>query len=177
MTPYSVPGLFLGLVLCASVAKAQPPEQSPVTPIAERGPGEPRIPINARIFLLDNQGAEHRGRFLRFDDREIVVLIDKDERRFDRNVITRIERPDSLNNGAGIGAIVGLTIGLLQAFTVARGDAGLQTASVLVQTGIYTAAGICFDSLVQGRTVVYQADPASPVRKPGGAALAFSIQW
>jgi hypothetical protein len=137
----------------------------------------PRVPHGATIFVLDKQGVEHRGRFVRFDGQELVMSVGEDERGYKRDVIARIERSgDSLKNGAIAGAIVGGLMGLLAASLQAE-DLGQWIKGVAISTGFYTAIGTGVDAAVQGRTRVYQSWPAAPVRQQPRAALAFSVRW
>jgi hypothetical protein len=72
------------------------------------------LPIKPRaaIFLLDDTGVEHRGRFVRADDHDMVLLVNGDERRFKRDMIARIDREgDSLKNGPIIGVLIGAPVG------------------------------------------------------------------
>ena len=164
-----IAGTLLTVLVVSSAAVAQE------TGDAAQAPG---IASGATIFVLDNKAVEHRGRFLRFDDQELVMVVGDDERRFRRDVITRIERRgDSLKNGAIIGAIVGGAIGVLMASAMQGQNLGSRIGLAALATGGYAAMGTCLDAMVQGRTVVDPVWPSAPVRQQGGAALAFSVRW
>ena len=142
-----------------------------------QGEFAPGIGRRATIFVLDTQGVEHRGRFVRIDDRELVMLVGDDERRFGRDVITRVERAgDSLRNGAIAGAVVGGVIGLVTALLVADSP-GDGILGVAINVGFYTGVGTGIDAIVQGRTLVYQRWPTAPGRQRGGTPLAVSVRW
>ena len=104
------------------------------------------------------------------------MLVGNDERRFTRDLIARIERRDSLKNGAIAGAIIGGSLGVFTARLQARG-AGQWIAAVAANTAFYTAIGTGLDAAVQGRTVVYHDWPTAPVPQRPAAALAISIKW
>jgi broad specificity phosphatase PhoE len=160
--------LFTVFLLSSDVARAQETAVAAAAPL---------IKSHATIFVLDKQGAEHRGRFLRFDDQELVMLVGTDERRFRREVITRIDRRgDSLKNGAIVGAIVGASLGVLSG-VLGGADAAQWIAAIGLNTGVYTAIGTGLDAAVQGRTPVYRDWPTAPVPQRRTAALAFSIKW
>jgi len=156
--------LFTLFLVSSQVARAQ----------GTGGAVAPPIGTHATIFVLDKQGAEHRGRFLRFDNQELVMLVGKDERRFTRDLIARIERGDSLKNGAIAGAIVGGLLGVFTARFQAQG-AGQWIAAVAANTAVYTAIGTGLDAAVQRRTVVYHDWPTARGPQRPAAALAISI--
>jgi hypothetical protein len=167
MSRCSAGTLFTVFLISSQVARAQ----------EAGGAAAPVIKSHATIFVLDKQGTEHRGRFVRFDDQELVMLVGDDERRFRRDVITRIDRSgDSLKNGAIVGAIVGGLLGVFAGAFQAE-DAGQWIAAVGISTAFYTAVGTGLDAAVQGRTAVYRDWPTAPVPQRRAAAVAFSIRW
>jgi hypothetical protein len=85
--------MFLVAFLIPVSASGQP-QSSPLWLTAERLP---------TIFVLDDQGTEHRGKLLRVDAEQLALLIDDKERIFKRDTIRRVQqRGDSLRNGAAI---------------------------------------------------------------------------
>lgn len=131
------------------------------------------------VFLLDSYGAEYRGKLLRVDDREVRMLVNSDERTFQRNEIVRIEkRGDPLKNGAIIGAVVGVALGLLAAgiadcpTVYADGCTGTRIGVFFTSVGIYSAVGTGIDAAIKGRTLIYQAPSA---RRSGG--LRYTLRW
>jgi hypothetical protein len=81
--------LFLVALLIPVSASGQPPSPS-LWLTAERLP---------TIFVLDDQGTEHRGKLLRVDAEQLALLIDDKERIFNRDTIRRVQkRGDSLRN-------------------------------------------------------------------------------
>lgn len=164
-TPATLVTAFL-LSLSPTLARAQ-----------ESTPPTPSIASRSKVVVFDRDGAAHPGRFVRFDEQELVILVGDDERRFKRDLITRIERSgDSLKNGAIAGAIVGGSLGLLAAAFQAE-DIGDWLAALGINIGLYTAIGTGLDASIEGRTVVYQAWPAAPVPPAAGLALAFRVKW
>ncbi|MEX2273071.1 MAG: hypothetical protein WD690_16485 [Vicinamibacterales bacterium] len=119
------------------------------------------------VFLRDDRGVEIRGKLLRLDMREAVLLVGDQERRFDLAKVRRIEkRGDSLKNGALIGAAFGLLGGLLiGALGTCEPPPGVVTncedaspiAIGVVGGLLYGAVGAGIDALIRGRTVLYQA--------------------
>ena len=161
--------LLAFLLLVPSVVCGQESASSPI--IAPQG--------LSTVFVLDSQGTEHRGKLIRVDADQLVIHVDATERTFKREAIRRVQkRGDSLKNGAMIGAIVGVSLGLLQAFTVLSGNASDQIAGLAVNTAVYTAIGVGLDASVQGRTLLYEASAGTPrIQRGGAAGFAFSIRW
>ena len=154
------------LLLVPSVVRGQESTASPI--IAIEG-----LPT---VFVLDDQGAEYRGKLIRVDADELVMRVNATERTFKRDAIRRVQkRGDSLKNGAIIGALTGAGLGALSgAFAGCPDCIGVALLSV----GIYTAIGVGLDAAIQGRTLLYEASAGTPKIQPGGiTALAFSIRW
>jgi hypothetical protein len=74
--------LFLVSLLIPVSASAQPPSSS-LWLTAERLP---------TIFVLDDQGTEHRGKLLRVDAEQLELLIDDKERIFKRHTVQRVQK-------------------------------------------------------------------------------------
>jgi hypothetical protein len=146
------------------------------------------------VYVLDDAGVETSGRLLRLNPDSLVLLVGGAERRFEAARVTRIQkRGDSLRNGAVIGAIVGVALGLVSAgLSDCPGDnpggacPGSRAALFLVSTGVYAAIGTGIDALVPGRTTLYEAPKksASTGREGSGppsdrvrAAVNLRFRW
>ena len=146
------------------------------------------------MYVLDNAGTETSGKFLRLNPDSIVLLVDGAERRFETSRVARIQkRGDSLRNGAIIGAVVGVALGILTAGIAdcpgdrtSDGCPGSRAALLLVSTGFYSAVGTGIDALIPGRTTLYEAPKAPPAADRGGstppafrgrAALNLRVRW
>jgi hypothetical protein len=118
-----------------------------------------------------------------------VLLVGDAERRLDAARVRRIDkRGDSLRNGAIIGALVGVGLGVLVAgMSDCPGDdpggscPAARAVGFLVSTGVYAAIGTGIDALVVGRTTLYKAPMASPnlasTSSHGRAALSLGFRW
>ena len=161
-----ISALFLVAFLLPVSASGQAPSSS-LWLTAERLP---------MIFVLDEQGTEHRGKLLRVDAGQLAVLIDDEERIFKRDTIRRIQmRGDSLRNGAVIGAFFGAAVGVLAGRMQACPDC---IGVALAQVGIFTAVGTGIDAAVAGRTLLYQARSPAILPTPAGhGAVAVSLRW
>jgi hypothetical protein len=158
--------LLLVALLIPVSASGQPPSSS-LWLTAERLP---------TIFVLDNQGIEHRGQLVRVDADQLALLIDDKEPIFKRDTIRRVQkRGDSLRNGPAIGAIVGAAVDLLAGRMQGCPDCiGVARA----QAGIFTAVGTGLDAAVAGRTLLYEAGSPTTLLPPGGhASVVVRRQW
>ena len=130
------------------------------------------------MYVLDNTGTETSGKFLRLNPDSIVLLVEGAERQFETARVARIQkRGDSLRNGAIIGAVVGVALGILTAGIAdcpgertGDGCAGSRAALLLVSTGFYSAVGTGIDALIPGRTTLYEAPKAPSAADRGGSA-------
>jgi hypothetical protein len=146
------------------------------------------------VYVLDVGGTETSGKLLRLNPDSLVVLVDGQERQFETARVARIQkRGDSLRNGAIIGAVVGVAMGIITAgISDCPGDRagggcpGSRAALFLVSTGVYSAIGTGIDALIPGRTTLYKAPKAPPTAERGGAApvplrrgaaLHVSVRW
>jgi hypothetical protein len=154
------------MLICLLAGAAPARAQETVQPLP--------IKASATVFVVDNTGVEHRGRFLRADDQDLVMLVDGDERRFKRDTIARIDRQgDSLKNGAIIGALIGAPFGVIG--SLFAGNLGPFFAS----TGGWMAIGIGLDAAHQGRTRVYSGVTKTTAQSSEGrrTSVQFSIHW
>ena len=130
------------------------------------------------VYVLDTTGAETSGKLLRLNPDSIVLLVDGAERQFETARVARIQkRGDSLRNGAIIGAVVGVALGILTAGIAdcpgdrpGGGCPRSRAALFLVSTGFYSAVGTGIDALIPGRTTLYEAPKAPPSADRGGSA-------
>lgn len=144
----------------------------------------------ATAFVRDDHGVETAGKLLRLDNKSVVLIVDGREREFDLAHVWSVQkRGDSLKNGAIIGSVVGLGMGILSGgFADCRTSnghygscgAGARIAMAALSTGIYGSIGVGIDALIQGRTTLYQRptmSTASLAPVPGGAGLRFTVRW
>ena len=145
------------------------------------------------VYVLDDQGSETRGTLLSLDDESVSLLVEGNERRFERARVRRLQkRGDSLKNGAFIGAVVGAvlsSIGAAVADCPTASDTSCPGAKVglaFLGTAIYTGVGVGIDALVTGRTTLYEAPAGGAFnlrgvrpdfRDPGAAAVRISFRW
>jgi hypothetical protein len=168
--------LIVQLAAPAGQAQAQTPQVAEAPLVKPEG-----LPT---VFLTDRQGVEHRGKLIRVEPGEVVLLGDTGQRVFERSEIAKIEkRGDSLKNGALIGAAVGV----LAAVSLAGlsdcpgmeqdGCPGARVAMSLITVGVYTAIGVGIDAAIQGRTLIYRAPGLTVSAGPSRASAGINIRW
>jgi hypothetical protein len=170
---------FLPLaVLLMSVAPASAQQSGPVVNEKALSP----------VTVFDDRGVRTPGRLLRIDPESVVVLVNGQERRFELEHVTKVEkRGDSLRNGAIIGAVVGAVFGaatggmsdcVQPGDTYAECGAGTRIAMAAVSAGMFAAIGAGFDAAIQGHSTLYQR-PASgaPAARGPSASVRFNLRW
>jgi hypothetical protein len=105
------------------------------------------------VFVVERAEGASQGVVVRVTPTELVVLASGQERRLTENMIGWIETsPDSIADGAGTGAILGLTFGLTS-MVFGCPECGL------LFIGGGAAAGAGLDWSVKGRRMVYGRQP------------------
>ena len=142
------------------------------------------------VFVQDDAGTEVSGKLVGLNPEALVLLIDGVERRIDRDQVRRIQKRDSLKNGAIIGAVVGAVFGVLGAgISDCPGSdpggscPGARTTIAALSVITYAGFGMGLDAMVKGRTTIYAASPGSQKAVTAGhprdraAALQMRLSW
>jgi hypothetical protein len=148
---------------------------------AEQWPGLSSSGLQT-VYLRDQSGTETSGKLLGLDSDSVMLLVDGNERRFDKADVARIQKRDSIKNGTLIGAVVGIAMGLVTAgISDCPGDnpggscGGLRTVTFLTSVGIYAGLGAGIDALIRGRTTIYAAPTSSSRVSSAGAPSARAV--
>jgi hypothetical protein len=137
------------------------------------------------VSIVDEQGRKIDGRVDGISEHAIRVSMRGRSEEIAADRIVRIDRTDSLRNGALIGLGVGLAAGVLGGGLDPQGR-GRRGTFVLVSTIgnglIYTAFGTAIDALVDKRRTLYQRGgrtvaSVSPVVGGGVRGAALSLTW
>jgi hypothetical protein len=159
------------------------------TPVEAEQDGGPWTGLNTNglqtVFVRDAEGVEVSGKLLELTPEALVLLTGDTQRRFERNDIARIQTRDGLKNGAVIGALVGVGMGLLSAgisdcpYDADNGCGGMRLVIVGISTGVYAGLGTGIDWLVRGRTTIYSASARSGVSTATAArpSLSVALSW
>lgn len=144
------------------------------------------------VIVQDNKGTETKGKLLRLDVREAVLMIDGEERRFSLADVRRIEkRGDSLKNGAVKGALFGLVGGFLGSrlgrceppkgseddATCKQEDNPHPVAFPAAVALVWAGIGAGSDALIVGRTTLYQAPTGTAALELGPTSVALRVRW
>ena len=154
-------------------------------PPAAAQPGDERLPGAIRsgltVSIVDDEGRQIDGRVT--DVSAEVIRVSRrgtsEEVRLGR--IVRIDKPDSLKNGALIGLGVGLSLGISAAAMQTRGsEAKWVFASLLSNSVACTLLGTGIDALVDSRRTLYERGRRTQARVSpivGHGARGASVSW
>ena len=156
-------------------------------PPAGAQPGDERISGVIRpgltVSIVDDEGRQTEGRVMDVSAEVIRVSLrgTSEEVRLDR--IVRIDKPDSLKNGALIGLGVGLSLGVIGTVIQAPDiEAKWAVASIAWNGVACTLLGTGIDALVDSRRTLYQRSGGvrgrvSPIVGRGVRGAAMTLSW
>ena len=142
----------------------------------------PELKHGESLSIVDEDGRRIDGRFdnLSVDTITVRRRGGPEHIRIDR--VVRIEKPDSLANGAWVGFGVGAGMGVLASLSLDTGDAAFVASAVITNALVATACGVGFDALVDNRRTLYQRDGRmvsrlAPIVAPGVRGAAVTLRW
>lgn len=141
-----------------------------------------------KVYVSNHEGEEVQGRLLALGPDTLTLLVGDVEQVIARAEIARIQRRDSLRNGAIAGAIVGAVMGLISSGLADCPDGyggscrSFALAIVPLSTAVYTGVGVAIDASTPGRTTLYdgrtEGNRAGRNRAPrGGLAFSTGFSW
>jgi hypothetical protein len=147
-----------------------------------------RLQAGDTVYIVDGTGQEQEARVLDLSSSLLAVSIDGTRRSLSEPDVTRIRRrlPDSLRNGAIIGAATGSGLGIgLYASLGDECSAGCWATGVAFYGGLGALVGTGVDALIKGRKTIYTAagrDPSAkvvvrPLILPGVKSLSLSVHF
>ena len=142
----------------------------------------PEIKQGESLSIVDEDGRRIDGRFVDLSADTITVRRRRGPEQIRLDRVVRIEKPDSLANGAWIGFAVGAGIGLLGAVSANTDDIAFVASAVITNALVTTACGVGFDALVDNRRTLYQRDGRvvsrlAPIVAPGVRGAAVTVRW
>jgi hypothetical protein len=156
-------------------------------PPAGAQPGDERISGVIRpgltVSIVDDEGRQTEGRVMDVSAEVIRVSLrgTSEEIRLDR--IVRIDKPDSLKNGALIGLGVGFSLGVFGAVMQGpESGAKWALASIVSNSVACTLLGTGIDALVDTRRTLYQRSGGvrgrvSPIVGRGVRGATMTLSW
>ena len=141
----------------------------------------PAIEQGLLVLVVDDRGARVEGRVQQVSDQSIRLAVRGGSADVARERIVRIERPDTVKNGALTGLVVGLSMGLISTASDPQRGAVLVTRTLgngLICAGI----GALIDAAVDSRKTLYErgeraATRITPAIGPGVRSIAVSLEW
>ena len=151
---------------------AAPPPQDTIPATVETG---------LKVSIVDLQGSRVEGRVQAVSDQFVRLTVRGWTTEIPIKQIVRIERPDTVKNGALTGLIIGSTMGLIGTVVDPQGGAVLVTRTLgngLICAGL----GALIDAAVDGRKTLYERGASSqarvtPIIGRDMRAVALSIEW
>ena len=135
---------------------------SPPLPAAE-----PAIPATVRsglkVAVVDERGASVEGRVQEVSGRFVRLTVRGNSRDIPVDEIVRIERPDTVKNGALIGLSVGMGTGLIATLSDPQGGAVL-LSRVLGNGLVCAGIGALIDAAQDHRRTLYERGPRPQAR-------------
>ena len=169
----SMPAILILATLSSSPAGAQP------RPLPDA------VRIGLDVSVVDDQGRKIDGRVVSVSGETLRVAVRREMKDIPTGRILRIERRDSLRNGALIGLGLGLGFGIAGALMdpqYAAGHMGFVVISTIGNSIIWTALGTGVDAMFNNRRTLYERGGGiqsriAPVVAPGVRAVALSFSW
>ena len=157
------------LVVLAPPAAAQGP---PPIPVEHLKPGD-------TVFVTDHQGHETSGTLVRVSSTSLAIFVHGREQEIPSNDIGRIEKPDSVWNGALVGGVLGAVLFAGGAGASCSPDCAKTVPAVGLAGGTLGAlAGFRIDRMIKGRRLVYGTRPDSVgALRPTAPATQPSDSW
>ena len=147
----TIPALTLMAFLSASAAPAA----------AQTVPATVRSGL--KVSVVDNRGTSVEGRVQEVSDRFVRLTVRGGRRDIPIEDIVRIERPDTVKNGALIGLAVGAGTGLMATVSDPQGG-GVLVSRTLGNGVICAGIGALLDAASDHRRTLYERGPRPQAR-------------
>ena len=173
--------LLLVLALAGAVPPIEAQETGPLQDLSRTG----ELRAGDRIYVTDADGKRRRGRLLDLTPTALTIATRDEDWTLPGSEVERIERRDSLLNGALIGAGVGLVLNCMP-HPGCWGNPVAVGLHVAIDHGYpyFILAGAAVGALVDaGRlTTLYRASgtarvSVAPLVSPEGAGAGLTVKW
>ncbi len=134
------------------------------------------------VSVVDDSGRRVDGRVVDISDDAIRVSVRKTIEQIPMDRVVRIDKTDSLKNGALVGLAIGLSWGVFAAASDGDIDGQFLLTATLANGLVWTAFGTGIDAMVDGRRTLYQRSVGvqarvSPLVGRGVRGAALSVSW
>jgi hypothetical protein len=136
------------------------------------------------VSIVDDEGRRIDGHIVDVSDQTIRVSVRRAIEQIPIDRVVRIEKPDSLKNGAYAGLFVGTTFGLVTALCASGGgyDRRFAIANTVGNAIVFTAFGVGIDAMVNTRRTLYQRSGRvetrlAPLSGSGFRGAAIAVTW
>jgi hypothetical protein len=158
------------------------------SPAAAQTSGE-RIPdtvkTGQKVSVIDQDGRQIDGRVEGITEEALRVSLRKGSEEIPLSRIVRIDRPDSLKNGALIGLGVGVGNSVIMAIAASQSEHvhwNVVVAATAFNLVGYTALGTSIDAIFKNKRTLYERGRrtqarVSPVVGRGVRGAALSVTW
>ena len=141
----------------------------------------PAVATGTKVSVVDDRGTRTEGRVQEISDRSLRLAIGKAMTDIPLDQIVRIERPDTVRNGALTGLAIGLGLGLIATATDPEGGA-IAVTRTLGNGLICAGLGALIDAAFDRRKTLYERGSSAqttlaPVVGRHSGGLAVSIEW
>jgi hypothetical protein len=137
-----------------------------------------------KVSVVDDDGRRMEGRVLEHSHESLRLSLDGSSQEIPIDRIVRIDKPDSLKNGALVGLGIGLAVGTFGAALSSSGNIEPEwmLAGIAYQTVAWTLLGTGIDAMFNHRRTLYERGGrlqarVSPVVGRGGRGAAVSVTW
>ena len=116
-----------------------------------------------KVSVVDDRGANVEGRIQEVSDRFVRLAVRGGSREISIENIVRIERPDTVKNGALIGFAFGAGMGVMATFSDPQGG-GVLVSRTLGNGVICAGIGALIDAAQDHRRTLYERGPRPQAR-------------
>ena len=142
------------------------------------------VTTGMKVSVVDDDGRRIEGRVLEHSQESLRLSLNGSSQEIPIDRIVRIDKPDSLKNGALAGLGVGLAIGTFGAVLSSSGNIEPEwmLAGIVYQTVAWTLLGTGIDAMFNNRRTLYERGGrlqarVSPVVGRGVRGAAISVSW
>jgi hypothetical protein len=172
MTRRLTPVVILAMLSVPRIAFAQP----------EFPAGLDAVRRGLTVSVVDDEGRRVEGKVLDVSGEAIQISVRQSTARIPLDRVVRIEKADSLKNGAAIGFSIGLGLTIAVAQSARDINTTAVAAMFIGYSVVWTSLGIGVDALVDSRRTLYQRSGAvqtrmSPIVGRGVRGGAVSVSW